>query len=139
MLNLFQTFGYRESGVKRDNVVQTLRESGLGLFHQVAHALGSFHGIGAGKLVDGKKGGRFSVQPALERIGLRAQFDSRNVLEPKNASIGLSPDNDFTEFLGGGQASRRTDSIGKLPARWGPARFRFVLRDLPYSASESHW
>ena len=61
VLNFFQTFGYRERGVKWDSVVQTLRKSGLGLCHQRAHAIGSFHSIGAGKLVDGQKGGRFSI------------------------------------------------------------------------------
>ena len=87
LADLFHAFGDRQRGVERDYIVETLREP---LFASSINfrTPSAVERVGSGQLVDGEQRGRLAVEAAVKAVGLRAQFDSRDVFQPQHAAVG---------------------------------------------------
>ena len=89
-----------DGGVIRDAVMQSGRESARKFRHLCRNCGGNFERIGVGRLVDGDPGRRLAVQLEVLRIGLRAEFDARHILDLDEAAAlrSLILDDDFAEL-----------------------------------------
>src|SRR6266403_1755889 len=93
--------------VERRHVVKIVRESRLGLLHQLRRSLHGLDGVGAGQLVDGDARRGAPVEAGVAVVGLLAQLDARHVSHPHDGSVGSRPDHDVLVVLDARQPALR--------------------------------
>ena len=70
--------------------------------------------VSAGQLIERDDRGRLSVESALEVVSLRAELDSRHVLDPHDRAVGVRANHDLAEFLRRLQSALRAHGVGVL-------------------------
>ena len=108
--------GHRQGRVERRHVVKIVRESRLGLLHQLRRRLHGLDGVGAGQLVDGDERPGAPVEAGFPEVGLLAQFDACHVSHPHEGPVGSRPDHDVLEVLHARQPPLRQHRVGELLA-----------------------
>ena len=103
--------------IERDRVGQPRRKRARQLGHLGVDTVRGGQGIGLGRLEDFDPGRSLAVQLEPLPIGLGAQLDARDVLQPGNAAV-VGLDDNLAEFLGLLQAAADIDGILEtLPGR----------------------
>jgi hypothetical protein len=100
-LDFLDAFGHRQRGVERNHVVQIRREALLDFLHHLLGAAGGLQRVGAGHLVQRDKRGGLAVEPAFHVVGLCAEFDARDILDPHDGTIGVGAQDDPRQILPG--------------------------------------
>ena len=133
VLDLDHTLRHCERGIERDDVVEVRREA-LGQFlHLLLRSLRRSKRIRAWELVKGNDRGRLAVEPAGDRVVLRAEFDACHILHPQHRAVGIWSDDDLSKLLRALQTPLRTHRIRKFLSfrHWltanGPGRVHRVL------------
>ena len=106
--------GNREGGVQTHFVIQIGRKSLLERLHRGAYALRRLHRVGAGQLIQCQDGRRLAVIAADYVVGLRAEFDPGQVLQPQIRPVRICADDDFAEFLSGNQTPLGAHGVREL-------------------------
>jgi hypothetical protein len=55
----------------------------------------SLERVGARHLVQRDKRGRLAVEPSFHVVGLRAEFDARDILDPHDGTVGIGAQDDL--------------------------------------------
>ena len=100
--------------VQCHDVVHVFREALFHLSHEFSYARGCMHRVGTGQLIRGDDCAGLSVQTSSNAVVLRAEFDSRHVLDAHDATVRRFAHDDLPEFFRRGQPALRENRVGKL-------------------------
>ncbi len=98
MQDLVDAFGDGKCRVERDGVVQIRREARLQVLHRPLDLVGDRECVGARYLEDRDDRRRFSVVPPDRVVQLRAELETRDVLQQDLGSIRIRSDDDVAEL-----------------------------------------
>src|SRR5260370_7603160 len=122
LINVVNAF--RDSGgrIKCAIVLQPGRKTLFQLFHQFTDTFDRLNGIGSGQLIKTKNGGWFTVDPAVLRISLSAEFDPGDILDPDVRAADISSQDDLRKVIFGNHPSPRPYSLlaGPTPRHRSP-------------------
>src|SRR2546429_5721466 len=85
------TGAHRQGRVERRHVVKIVRESRLGLLHQLRRSLHGLDGVGAGQLVDGDARRGAPVEAGVAVVGLPAPLHPPHLPPPHPRSTPSAP------------------------------------------------
>src|SRR5580704_16628264 len=114
MDDLVDALSNRKSGVQSDRILQAWRKALLGFRHKILGTLCRLYGVRAGELVDRDNRRRLAVQPALQVVHLRAEFNSGYVFEPDDGAVGIGAHHDLGELVFRYQTTLGDDGEGKF-------------------------
>src|SRR5581483_5672278 len=97
--------------IERHYIVDILRKSFFGLFHNFADTTRGIHSVGPRKLIDRDDRAWFSVEPARDRVILRSQIHSRDIAQVHDPAIRRLAHDDVAEFFGRCQAPLRPHRV----------------------------
>ena len=134
MLDLYNSFRNRESGVERNGVVEAWWKAFFRLYHQRFGTFSGSNGVRSGKLVNGNHGRWLAIQSSLQVIDLGAELCAGYILQTYYGTVSLGADHDFAELFFRGKAALRTNGVGIFLAHRNrfaadlPCRIDIVLR-----------
>ena len=102
--------------VEGDRIVEVRGKALLRPLHHMLYRLHGGEGIRARRLVDAHEPRRLTVHASFHVVDLGPQLDAGHVLQADYGAVGIRPEHNGAEFLGGDKPSLGAHRVGELLA-----------------------
>ena len=114
LIHLMHGLGDILRHIKREIILQALREVLADILHRLFHLRGDLQSVRSRQHIDTQDSGVLPVDPTLRRIRGSLQRYPGHVAHPDDRAIRVRPHHDILKLLHGGQTSRGRDRQGDI-------------------------
>ena len=107
---------HEDAGIVGDDVIHAGGEAAFRLRHELAHAVGGGHGVGAGRQIDDEIAGRNAADAAEAAVAERPELHMADIADAEQAGIRAGAQDDIFKLGWIDEASRRGNRVLKVGA-----------------------